>query len=188
MRRTGISLAAPFRHGQKARRRLKLCRRKAQKHLTCTPSGSNGKQQGCSLRPKQVVLVSRLVLIALQFGANWRPKQLVLVEWKFPPVCSGGPTTFREAEKRLITPPFQQPFRPLAHLPESCSDVAFCLHFIHNSAVLLSNYHLNANSRNKKHIITASLRHFAITLQPNNYNVTGHSHCEPSKRKNLCVE
>ena len=109
MRRTGISLAAPFRHGQKARRRLKLCRRKAQKHLTCTPSDSNGKRQGCSLRPKQVVLVSRLVLIALQFGANWRPKQLVLVEWKFPPVCSGGPTTFREAENGSSPHPFSNP-------------------------------------------------------------------------------
>ena len=112
MRRTGISLAAPFRHGQKARRRLKLCRRKAQKHLTCTPSGSNGKRQGCSLRPKQVVLVSRLVLIALQFGANWRPKQLVLVEGKFPPVCSGAPATYREAENGSSPHPFSNASGP----------------------------------------------------------------------------
>ena len=41
-----------------------------------------------SLRPKQVVLVSRLVLIALQFGPYCKPKQVVLLESRFRLGCT----------------------------------------------------------------------------------------------------
>ena len=39
-----------------------------------------GRQKHRKQKPKQLVLVCNLVLIALQFGANKRPKQVVLVE------------------------------------------------------------------------------------------------------------
>ena len=38
------------------------------------------KQQVANRKAKQLVLVSNLVLIALQFGANGKAKQVVLVE------------------------------------------------------------------------------------------------------------
>ena len=41
------------------------------------------KQQVANRKGKQLVLVSNLVLIALQFGPYWKPKQVVLLESRF---------------------------------------------------------------------------------------------------------
>ena len=41
------------------------------------------KQQVANKKGKQLVLVSNLVLIVLQFGPYWKPKQVVLLESRF---------------------------------------------------------------------------------------------------------
>ena len=46
------------------------------------------KQQVANRKAKQLVLVSNLVLIALQFGPYWKPKQVVLLESRFRLDCT----------------------------------------------------------------------------------------------------